>query len=345
MTELLDILEELPEGLLDCEARDLHGVLNGPTLIHLSGRHETPLFVSVLLHGNEPVGWQAVQTLLKKYQGKQLPRALSLFIGNVSAARDGLRRLDGQPDYNRIWCKPDDGEVTDEHFMASDIVSIMADRGVFASIDIHNNTGLNPHYGCINKHEHAFMWLATQFSRTVVYFIRPKGVQTSAFADLCPAVTVECGQPGQRYGVEHAAEFLDTVLHMSELPNRPVPEHDIDLFHTVAIVKVPDEVGFSFDPESDESVCFIDDLDHMNFRELPAGTTLAILNDNGDEEQDIRFKVVDDDGNERWQDYFRIIDSEIRTTQPVMPSMLTLDARVIRQDCLCYLMERMPLPS
>ena len=24
-------------------------------------------------------------------------------------------------------------------------------RGVFASIDIHNNTGLNPHYGCVNQ--------------------------------------------------------------------------------------------------------------------------------------------------------------------------------------------------
>jgi len=345
MTELLDILNELPGGLLDCEAQDLHRFLTGPTLIHLPGRNETPLFVSVLLHGNEPVGWQAVQMLLKKYQGKQLPRALSLFIGNVSAARDGLRRLDGQPDYNRIWCEPDEGEMTDEHCMARDIVSIMADRGVFASIDIHNNTGLNPHYGCINKHEHAFMWLATQFSRTVVYFIRPKGVQTSAFAGLCPAVTVECGQPGQQYGVEHAAEFLNTVLHMNELPNRPVPEHDIDLFHTVAIVKVPEQLAFSFEAGSEAAICFIDDLDHMNFRELSAGTTLAMLNEHADGAQDVHFNVVDDDGNERWQDYFQISDGEIRTTQPVMPSMLTLDERVIRQDCLCYLMERMPLPK
>ena len=345
MTQLLDILDELPDGLLDCEAQDLHTCLDGPTLIHLPGRHEMPLFVSVLLHGNEPVGWQAVQQLLKRYQGQKLPRALSLFIGNVSAAQQGLRRLDGQPDYNRIWCEPDDGIMTDEHRMGSEIVSIMADRGVYASIDIHNNTGLNPHYGCVNRHEHAFLWLATQFSRTVVYFIRPKGVQTSAFAELCPSVTVECGQPGQRHGVEHAAEFLDTVMHMSELPDRPVPEHDIDLFHTVAIVKVPDEVGFSFDPDSSEPVCFIDDLDHMNFRELSAGTSLAMLTEQQGQEHNVRFNVIDDDGNDRWQDYFVIRDEEIRTTQPVMPSMLTLDERVIRQDCLCYLMERMPLPN
>jgi hypothetical protein len=29
----------------------------------------------------------------------------------------------------------------------------------------------------------------------------------------------------------------------------------------------------------------------------------------------------------------------------VMPAMLTRDERVIRQDCLCYLMERLPYPG
>ena len=65
-----------------------------------------------------------------------------------------------------------------EQAMAGEILSLMAARGVFASIDIHNNTGLNPHYGCINKLDHAFMHLAAMFSRITVYFIRPTGVQS-----------------------------------------------------------------------------------------------------------------------------------------------------------------------
>jgi hypothetical protein len=36
---------------------------------------------------------------------------------------------------------------------------------------------------------------------------------------------------------------------------------------------------------------------------------------------------------------------ELLTRRVVMPSMLTLDERVIRQDCLCYLMERFPIPG
>jgi hypothetical protein len=35
-----------------------------------------------------------------------------------------------------------------------------------------------------------------------------------------------------------------------------------------------------------------------------------------------------------------VVDGKIRLRVPVMPSMLTLDERVVRQDCLCYLMER-----
>ncbi len=31
---------------------------------------------------------------------------------------------------------------------------------------------------------------------------------------------------------------------------------------------------------------------------------------------------------------------QVETTREVMPSMLTLDRRVIQQDCLCYLMDR-----
>jgi len=39
--------------------------------------------------------------------------------------------------------------------------------------------------------------------------------------------------------------------------------------------------------------------------------------------------------------FFMVEDGQLRTKRAVMPSMLTRDEEVIRQDCLCYLMERM----
>lgn len=338
---MLNEIDHIPDGFVDCAAEDLHQLLPGPTLIHLVGRRQEPLFVSVLLHGNEPTGLKAIQALLKKTAGQTLPRALSVFIGNVSAAKEGRRHLDNQPDYNRIWSYSEDKDEstasTPEHAMMRNIVDIMRQKNVFASIDVHNNTGLNPHYGCINKLETAFFHLATQFSRTVVYFIRPRGVQSMAFAEICPAVTVECGKPDQDYGADHAMEFIESCLHMSQIPEHPIAPHDIDLFHTVATVSVPDSLSIGFG-ESDTNLRFIEDLDHLNFRELPPGTRLGEFSVSGNTTP---LSVIDENGEKVTSRYFTFDNNELCTTRPVMPSMFTLNTEIIHQDCLGYLMERM----
>lgn len=329
-------LDYLPEKFLQVEASELHTVLPGPTLIHLPGRRDIPLFVSILLHGNEDTGLKAMQVVLKKYQNQLLPRALSLYVGNIEAARAGVRRLEGQLDYNRVWSSDADSVVTEEHRMMQTVISIMAQRSVFASIDIHNNTGLNPHYACVNRLDDAFLHLATMFSRIVVYFTEPKGVQSEAFAQLCPAVTLECGKPGGTGGVEHAASFVEGALHLSAFPTHPVASHDLELFHTVAIVTVPETVSLSVgDPSTD--LCLIDDIDHYNFRLLNPGTCLAIVAPNCKNPLHVRNGA----GNDMSDHYFENWEGNLLTKQLVMPAMLTRDIRIIRQDCLCYLMERL----
>jgi hypothetical protein len=335
---MLNELTTLPEGLLDMNASELESALGGPTLIHLPGRREPGLFVSALMHGNEPVGWDAVRGLLRHYRpggGEQpLPRSLSVFIGNVSAAARGMRHLEGQPDYNRIWpgC---DGRESPEHGMMQQVVDIMANRGVFASVDLHNNTGLNPHYACVNVIDNRFLHLAAMFGRLVVYFIRPCGVQSKAMADLCPSVTLECGKVGQARGVEHAREYLEAVLHLSEHPAHPVAEHDIDLLHTVATVKVKEGVTFGFG-DAAADIRFLADLDRLNFRELPRGTSLGSLNP----DLGLGLEIYNEQGHEVSDQYFVLDENELRLRNSVIPSMLTRDHAVIRQDCLCYLMER-----
>lgn len=329
---MLTELTAMPDGLLDLPAARLHEQLRGPTLIHLAGRHAEPLLVAVLLHGNEDTGWQAVQQLLRDYRGRELPRALSILIGNVSAARAGLRRLDGQPDYNRVW----GAGATAEHQAMAQVVAAMRARNVFASIDIHNNTGLNPHYGCINRLDHRFLHLATLFSRTVVYFLLPEGVQSLAFSHLCPAITVECGKAGQARGAEHAREFVEAVLHLDHFPEHKVAPHDYDLFHTVATVKVVEGTEFGFG-DAALPLCFSAELDALNFRELAAGTLWGRVSG-----VQSMVEARSEKGEEVTARYFEVVEGQLRNRLAVMPSMLTLDSRVIRQDCLCYLMERLP---
>ncbi len=331
--------DHVPEKLLYAEASELHTILPGPTLIHLPGRREAPLFVSILLHGNEDTGLKAVQVVLKKYQDQLLPRALSLFVGNIEAARAGLRRLQGQVDYNRVWTCDADSLVTEEHRMMQHVIATMTKRGVFASIDIHNNTGLNPHYACLNRLDESFLHLATMFSRIVVYFTHPKGVQSAAFAQLCPAVTLECGKPGGMGGVEHAASFVEGALHLSDFPIHPVVSQDLELFQSVAVVKVPDTISLSIgDPSAD--LCLVEQIDYFNFRLLDPGTQLGTIAAGSAMPLHVR-----NDANLDVSDhYFENRDGQLLTRRRVMPAMLTRDIRIIRQDCLCYLMERLDRP-
>lgn len=335
LSEMLHRLHEFPQDLLNAPARELYKVLPGPTLIHLKGRRDQPLFVSTLLHGNEDTGLVAIQRLLRDMAGEELPRSLSVFFGNIQAARHNRRRLDDQLDYNRIWTGEGDSL---EHRMMREILKEMASRQVFASIDIHNNTGLNPHYGCVNRLDHRFYHLATLFSRIVVYFIRPTGVQSMAFAEICPAVTLECGRVGEEAGIQHAKEFLRSCLHLSEIPDHPIPPHDIALFHTVATLRVPPGASFGFGKTKADFV-FDRNLDHLNFQELSPGTLL------GHREGERRLIVLDENGHAVGDRYLDYSGGQIRTKAPLMPSMLTLNREVILQDCLGYFMERMALQA
>lgn len=335
---MLAIREAMPDDVLTADAGQLYDVLKQPTLFVLPGRRPEPLFVSVLLHGNEDVGWRAAQELLRTHAERELPRTLALFVGNVSAARANQRRLDGQPDYNRIWPGAED-DGTLEHAMMRQIVVELERRHVFASIDLHNNTGRNPHYGCINRTDFAYLHLAALFSRTVVFFERPRGVQSMAFARLCPAVTCECGKVGDPTGVRHAAEFLHAALNLLELPTHPVAEGDIHLFHTVVTVKIPPDVTFAFGEDAVADLVLPADLDEWNFQPLAAGTVLARSR------PEARLIVRDAELRDVTAEYFASVEGIVRLARPAMPAMLTVDERVIRQDCLGYFMERYPLPS
>jgi hypothetical protein len=338
---LLQQLDHLPRGLLDTESAGLEALLGMPTLIHLKGAREPGLFVSVLMHGNETAGWDALRTLLKdriaRFGELHLPRDLLLFIGNVSAAAQGVRRLPGQPDYNRVW-PGSDLTHTPEHDLMRTVVDILRHRGVYASIDLHNNTGSNPHYACVNRLDNRFLQLATLFGRTVVYFLRPTGVQSLALAELCPAVTLECGKVNDSAGVLHARDLVNAALNLSEIPGHPVAHQDIDLFHTVARIQVPESLGFEFAPEEAELTLY-PEIEHYNFRELPPGTAFGRV-DKTVQETGLALQVKDEEGRDVSERYFQLHQGELQLRQSVMPSMLTLNQTVIRQDCLGYLMER-----
>lgn len=329
----LDDFHHFPDALLDVPASELWQHLRGPSLFRIPGRRAAPLFVSVLLHGNEDSGWRGIQTVLRQHCNK-LHRPLLLFIGNIAAARAKVRTLPDQEDYNRSW----PGTLRPETLTAQmlrQVVEIVRRAQPFASIDIHNNTGNNPHYACVNSFDERHLQLARLFGRTVVYFEQPVGVQSAALAKICPAVTVECGRASEEAGVSHVAELIGSTLALAHFPDRPVADGDLDLMRTFAIVKVPPGADFSCDG-TEADFRLRGDLDRLNFSELDAGTLFGTLG-NG---RCLHLDVTLVGGGASKTDYFEYSGGDIRLSQRAIPAMLTLDPSAVRLDCLGYLMHR-----
>ncbi|HPE59936.1 MAG: succinylglutamate desuccinylase/aspartoacylase family protein [Thiothrix sp.] len=331
----LTLLDALPEAFFSLSGpRELGRILPNPTLIHLQGQRADTLFVSTLLHGNEDSGFYALQQLLQTYRHRPLPRRLSLFFGNIDAAQAGMRHLPHQPDYNRIWPGHRLGDKPETR-MAARVVAELEPRDLFASIDIHNNTGDNPFYSCISQHDATTLQLAALFSPITLMYGTVQGVQSIAMARYCPAMTIECGKPGVSDDVGRIVRFLEQVLELPDW-NTPQPERPLAIYRTAVRVMVPGQVSCSFsDPVAD--LCFPSDLEQMNFRLQPAGTVFAHLQPGSG----ARLLAFDDAGHELGDRYFLHTSDKLVLSQAMTPAMLTHDETVIRQDCLCYLLERL----
>jgi len=329
-------LNEIPAGFLDLDPRDFHTIFSGPTIIELAGVEKQPLFISTLLHGNETSGIFALQMLLKKYcaGNETLPRSVIIFLGNLSAAKDNLRALDGQPDYNRIWGEGD----TDVHTMAQEVKQFAKNKNIFACIDIHNNTGWNPYYGCINTLENQFLNLTKLFSRRVVYFIRPTEVLSIAFKEFTTAITLECGQSGDMMGIQRCVDFLEAVLLLDKIDDSPISNDEVSVFHSVAAVKVPDSSSMGFTANAQTDFRFVPNLESLNFMELPEHSLIGWRSSSAH-----KLIVADEKGNDVADQFINYDGHEIRIKRPIVPSMLNVDERIIRQDCLGYFMQRYQL--
>ena len=327
----LRVYESPPAGLAEADATQLQALLGGPSLIHVRGIREAPLFVSVLLHGNEVSGWNGLRRLLASPE--PLARSLLVFIGNVDAAARGVRMLPGQHDFNRIWR----GEVTGpEGEMAQAVAACVRRSTLFAAVDLHNNTGHNPHYSVLTRLDATSRGLAHLFSSKAVYIEEPDTVLARLFDDLCPVVTLELGPVGDP-GCEHRAwDFLQRCLALEAVPcSGPV-----DLYQTRVRVHIRDGVSFSFaDQGLATPLVLTSGVEGVNFHALPAGTRF------GRSSRPLAevFRVLDVRHQDVTDQYLVRRDGEIELRKPVIPAMYTTDPLVVMQDCLCYFMEPMDL--
>ncbi len=330
-------LKKLPQGLLELTADKLHTKLDDHTLIHLEGKIKRPVFISILQHGDEYTGWDALKDYLNNHQ-HVLPRSISILFGNVQAAAQNVRQLNGQPDFNRSWPSRKKYDYPIAQTM-QEITAIMQAKKPFASVDIHNNSGRNPHYSGINSLDPVFINLASLFSDTMIYFTSPVGIQSGAFAKFCPSVTVECGLSGTSDGTEQTHTFLELLLSQSNLEHVPgILEHQ-KVYKIIATIKVKPEIKIAFDPLAD-GFMLLKDLDCLNFKQTNKAEVFGILGSELVAKNIMPFIITDENDKDVTNQYFTIEGDKVCTTNKFVPAMITQNIQAIRHDCLCYIMQK-----
>ena len=311
----LNVARTLPDSLADVPATALADELGGPTLFDLRKPKAPPLFVSVLLHGNEISGWDAVRGLLYEF------RSISslLFLANLDAAREGVRALPGQEDFNRVW----EGGETREAAVAAEVTARVADADPYVAVDIHNNTGRNPPYAVVCRTDRRTLQFAGAFAERALLASQPGGFQTRRFTRFCTAVTIEVGTPDDPDSTTRAAEYMAALL--ANYPRPPAGARtpdEMQLFETVARVLVTERT--EIEPA----------MQRFNFSRAPAGTGLTR-----------RGPLVarSADGDDISDEYFKSDDGMAILARPTILAMYTRELQSARRDCLCYFLD--PLSS
>lgn len=332
----LNIVNSVPTKLFEIESHEILQVFDGPTLIHLKSKSDKPaLYISTLLHGNETTSFYVMQKFLQDKKEGHLERDIIIFVGNVYSAAQKERMLNNQPDFNRIW----NGHDSEAGEIASQVTKYAQENNIFASIDIHNNTGHNPYYACVNRTDNDFIALASLFAPYVVYFTEPHEVQSMAFSKFVPAVTLECGIPGVEEGVDYVTSYLNKVYDLNSLSEVQYNKDKLSVYQTKARLMLNRDISldYHFNPHGKNDVSLRSDIDDFNFRELRPTEVIALAK----KQEDIF--VLDNNNEDVTQEYLAFDNQQVSLKKEVVPSMLTTDGEIALKDCLGYFMESHPL--
>jgi succinylglutamate desuccinylase len=330
MQNELTFLFALPDGFCDFDATDILEYFSTPTLIKLDGQKSPPVFVSILLHGNEFSGLKTMQAYLRKY-ADNLPRSLYLFVGNVEAASAGKRVLPHQTDYNRCWPGSTLSSRYETNLMQS-VINQITQEPLFAAIDLHNNTGENPHYAGMSQVNSQNQYLAALFHHMALVIKWPRGLSIMAFDNICPSVVLECAKPGNEHGIKQALELVETVMQLDQFPQKSAPQKNLQLLKTLATLNIAEQHSFNFNPSIVKDINFVENFDRWNFTEVSLDQAIA--------ETRVSQPLIATDqlGNDITDKIIIVKDGKVYLKQTCTPAMISMDEAIVLQDCLCHLL-------
>ena len=356
-----------PHEVLTARAADLLGLLGSPGLLVIDPPVVVPcddraLVVGVLIHGDEHSGWIAAAELLRDLATGICPlaRRLIILIGNVFAAAYNRRFLDGQRDFNRIW-KPGPSRPSQEESWAQKVVdqiAALSPQGLFAVVDLHNNSGRNPCYACVARLRPKDLDLARLFSPHIVHFEHPDTTLGAAMAQRAPSVTLEAGPSGCPEGLARLGHTLRTLLVLPDLSQTTTTAQPTTVFRnrfslgvdpTWQITMTALSSIMSITAAENDMLWLREDIDILNFVELTAPTPIGRTSPAA-ARNPLWIRAVVGQGSSAPNPCipaaprlaYHVTPGGLIVLKPGwIPAMLSPKPEAIRADCLGYLMEHL----
>ena len=310
-----DVQDSFDEQLLNVEAHELHRFLSGSTVFDLRQEGVKPFFVSTLLHGNETSGWDAVRRFIADHSDA----SFVLFIGNVHAAAQNMRHLPHEVDFNRIW---------QQQPWQTYLSDLLQTYKPWCGIDIHNNSGPNPHYSVVTDVRRKTLALATLFSNKVIFTDHTLDILAHGVSSHCPALTIETGTVDDPASERRAYAFLERLNTIGRVPD--ALQCEPETYATVGIVKVAHQNG-----GIDNFPVFEPSLKHKSFKTLPAGSPFINCLPT-----DWQVNVLDPaHDRDLTLDFLEFRDRGAILKRDVVMSMFTHKPLLAIQDCVCYFLK------
>lgn len=322
------VVDKVPSEFFLIGPKSIKTIFPKPTLVHVAGESKTTIFISILLHGNETSSFRIMQAILKKCETRTPKKSILFFVGNVEAAAMGTRIAGDGIDFNRIWNR------ADGHPVAEAVLNYVEQQKVFVSLDIHNNSGANPFYGCVNQVNLQSLFLAKKFSKYTMFFLQPDSVLSMAMQNYCPSLTLESGLSENPLGIKKILELYEYVDAIDTIPSIDANLDEEFLYQTIARMEVSPTAKI-LELNAGGDLFLLDSIEGLNFSEVQVGEAIA--------EQlgpDLKIRVFDEGGNDSTATYLELKSGKIRFARNVVPSMLSRNIEIVKQDCLGYLMQK-----
>ncbi len=236
------VIQGRPDFLMGVSREEALRRLTGPTAIVLNYGQKKTRVVSVLVHGNEPSGFDGMLKWLRDQPTEQ-PTNVVFLVQNVLAAQAtdkpfSLRyKDDTQADLNRQWAPFGTPRESLNAYVAAVYDFLNSLENIDGFLDLHNNSGQNPAYAIMSypneeqRHLSDSEDLANLLTDQYLTMVLTGGFD-GGVRHMAPALAVECGYLDSPESDRIALEIMRKFL---ERPTKPMGLRDGDLKPRYAI--------------------------------------------------------------------------------------------------------------